>query len=414
MYETTYVQAKANGFKNCPEILRKKLDYLTEVSNTMGHDMSALNLSLVDAIDPSDKRALNKVLFSMSSASVPVDRLSKFREVTSSLAEFDKAIATSMQLKLKDELHYALTQANEFHRVMSGKLELATITQDKLNEVLGLKYSIATEIEKVLKAGFWTFQGFDKSLGTLKFVTTNEVVMSGSGAYSSTKLNMGYYQVVLAIRSGSLRLYKFKGNRVYSDYYYHPYCSSSGDICFGNSTDAANKMRTNREYGKWFELLASLLCYYDQNSNPYVHFSEFVKIPQQVDTASSMQVGPATTESVWVDESRCSICGRPTDYCNCHYCEACDVHYADGSSCGGHYCDRCGECYGENQCEEHWCSICGEYTWGDDGCTNGCCTSCDSTDRRCNRCRSCGLHNGEHEPECSDAPAPEPDTEPTF
>jgi hypothetical protein len=358
----------------------------------------------VDGVDPNDKRALNKLLFTMSSASVPVDRLAKFREILGPLDKFDTEIGNNLKLKTKDEMLFALTQAQEYHRAMNQKLDIATSCNDKLNEINGHKFSIIPELEKVLRAGFWSFHEFNQSLGVLEFVTTNEVVMAGSGTYSDIKLAMGYYKVSLTLRSGALKLHKFKGNRIYIEAYYHPYCSSSGDICFGNSTDAANKMRASREYGKWFELLANLLCYYDQNSNPYVHFSEFVKIPQQ----GSPQPSAVTADS----EDCCDLCNLGDAACECHYCEACDERFQDGGTCSGHVCPVCSECFGENTCEDHFCSICGEYSRSDDGCSNDCCTECERTDSRCTRCRSCGQHD--HESDCEQAPAPEPDTEPTF
>lgn len=409
MYETTYVQAKANGFVNCPEHLKVKLDYLREVANTLGHDMSSLDLSLVDAVDPKDKRALNKLLFTMSSASVPVDRLAKFREIMGPLSKFDAEIGNNLKLKTRDEMLFALTQAQEYHRAMSQKLDIATSCNDKLNEINGHKFSIIPELEKVLRAGFWSFHEFIASLGVLEFATTNEVVMVGSGTYSDIKLAMGYYKVTLTLRSGALKLQKFKGNRIYADAYYHPYCSSSGDICFGNSTDAANKMRASREYGKWFELLANLLCYYDQNSNPYVHFSEFVRIPQQ----GSPQQGSPPEVTADSDDC-CGLCSRNNDSCECHYCEACAERYPDGGNCSGNFCPECSECHGGNRCEDHYCWICNEYSRSDDGCANDCCTECDRTDSRCRRCRECGMHGGDHAAGCDEAPEPEPEPEPTF
>ena len=122
------------------------------------------------------------------------------------------------------------------------------------------------------------------------------------------------------------------------DGYYHPYISSSGKICWGDSVEVANKFLLEYKFKEYLEHLKSLLCDFSTTSTPYMDLMSFWKAQQR-------KLGLEEPEP-----ELCETCDEEIDNCACYTCQGCDERVRERNMCTEDECMRCDGCGHHEDC----------------------------------------------------------------
>lgn len=354
----TFGALRRNRFQDCDPNSQRVCQYLEQLSaqtNTVIDDWSML--AFFD-IDPTDKRAINRVFFAQK------DETTKNLEGVSIACEEAIAEVTLQTNIARDARIAALIthrkhDSNEAKNYQTALQNCITAAWNSQKEIYALQERsatyIANDLRKLVLEGFWEFDSYEK--GALYLHTKHAVIMSESNpaAGIDKRVNLGRYKARLHIATMALSLERYLQNALHESYF-HPYCSESGTICWGNAGNTAAQLLIEGKLYEVCNLLASLLCTYVPSSTPYVRLLEFSKKSMRFDAGEN----PPSENN---NSSTCEYCEEDSDNCDC--------------------CQEC-ECIRDN-C--HCCSIC-------EGDANNCscCSTCESTDDNCDRCRNCDQH----------------------
>jgi hypothetical protein len=228
------------------------------------------------------------------------------------------------------------------------------------------------EIKKIATNSFWLL--LEVTSDRVTFGTRHAITMSyvNKEAGINMQVPLGRYKLIL-MYSGELNMVKWTNNITLSSHYYHPYCDTRGNICWGNAAALISQKIGREEFADIFSILASLLTTYDPTSTPWRTLDEFFNTHQ-----ATLPSGVRAPNAVEPDAT-CDCCGEIFDDCECYQCDWCDWRNAN------------------ERCDTHYCSVC------EDGNaeTCGCCNECSSPDDECHRCRECDYHDDEHARSCS-------------
>ncbi len=393
MYHALFVDSQANGFRGIAQEKLENFKYVAHLATLSSTSLVGRRTEEFVGVAAGDRPALNKILFSL--AAPVIDSASIFTaEVLASIADAQVGVSQHVTRVIGEERAarvHALRQIAVYHDEISNKLTEAMNHHDTINAMEGRSFEIKAEIEAVLAGGFYKFHSIVRN--TCHFTTANPVIMQEVTGTNRRRVNMGTYQIGLGLNSGSLTCQKHTNNMTVGGHW-HPYVSDRGNICWGSSNETAQKMLSQREFSKVFQLLASLLVNYDNTTTPYMRLLDFENEEQRRDSrralvpdapictvcnnpingedcgcivCSNCELRYDETGEHGVDHCSCESCGgcnelfAPGTTCeSCHYCDPCDRWYADGDSCDGNWCDRCDECTGNSSCGDHYCNGCHE------------------------------------------------------
>lgn len=391
-----FESAKRSGFNGLLPEQTKNLLYLEQLASTTQENIAEWDVS--EFLDAPDKRAINKLFFGKKETTTIDEKLVVDLMIYTEKAREQLKISEITQAKSNRD--YTLNQARAYHRNVQQKLDEARVYAKRIEMLEGRDNGdLQNQVKKIFQNPFYEFVRTDNpqpnvELGLLKFRTRKDVILTetNKAAGIDRRVNMGRYRIDVDMRTAYLKVLNLEGTLNCSGYW-HPYVSASGEICWGNATDSAHKMLVEGRIGDAMELLSSLLTHYDPTSTPYLDLYTFEK-----EAIRRGQVpGKKTADPLADAENRCSTCDEVTDYCECAYCDACEVTYNPDDNCGGFWCDTCHECAGTSRCETHWCPICA--TYNAENCA--CCRHCGETDEDCTRCPGCDQHEG-HAENCSE------------
>jgi predicted transcriptional regulator len=354
----TFGDLRRNRFQDCDPNSQRVCQYLEQLSaqtNTVIDDWGMLAFF---GIDPTDKRAINRVFFAQK------DESTKNLEGVSVACE---AAIVETRLRTKEAHDARITrlisnrtlnhkEAKKYQTALQNHITAAWNSQKEIYALQerGATY-IADDLRKLVLESFWEFDCYEN--GALYLRTKHAVIMSESNpaAGIDRRVNLGRYKARLHVATMALSVERYLQNALHESYF-HPYCSTSGIICWGNAGNTATQLLSEGKLYEVCNLLASLLCTYVLSSTPYIRLLEFSKKSMRFDAGEN----PPRENN---NTSTCEYCEEDFDNCDC--------------------CEEC-ECIRDN-C--HCCSIC-EYDAN--GCS--CCDTCESTDDNCKRCRICDAH----------------------
>lgn len=410
-HDRTFAVIKASRFQGVSAEFKKDLLYLEQLASATNVNIDGWDTDLLGVVPRGDKRAINKLFFDRVNSNDDTKKaLEAFEPVLKEVEAVLKNRYNRVVRTIDQEIQYCLDQSNAYLREYNGtmtRLHQQRIQKDAISQ-RGVE-SMRDEMLKVIKNRFWTYNS--RAGNVLYFHTTNDVILSevNAAAGVNRRINFGRYKVSLNLETCMAKVLRHERN-ITTTSYYHPYVSSSGEICWGNAGQTATNLSKECKYGDYMDLLAGLLSNYAPDTTPYYRLSDFATHVGNDGTQAPQEHGSMCEHCDQPEDDceceRCDTCSQVEDDCDCHYCEACDVRYADGDSCEGHFCERCGECAGSDPCERHYCETCESYTLRDGVCDDGCCRECEETNDNCDRCRECDQHDG-HDSGCSNAPQPE-------
>lgn len=331
-----------------------------------------------------DRRAINKRLYEchdLEKKGLTVD----LRGMESKLASFGKSIVETGRARQLTTLQSQFTNHKynyeDYQRHFQNEMNAAWTV---MNQIEALKASPPLDFveitKKILEQGFWKFETLNEKELWFEFSNIPPVIMAAKNAKAGIdyKVYMGYYSARLYFgQSLSVRVFpKAENLKTPGGNYYHPYVSSTGNVCWGNASQTVQNHLIAGEFVEVFNLLSVLMTTYDLTSGPYVSLETFHAV------AKENALRPAATEEP-EEVEMCGTCDHEVDDCRCSACSICDeVYYEDR---------ECNCCYNCDSTEDN-CNCCG---------------SCGETDEDCDRCRDCDRHEG-HENGCSsEAPQPE-------
>lgn len=388
------------GFINAHDLepsQQKIFNYVVQLAATTNTNIKDWELAAFESLDPSDKRAINKVFFEkQSSASTePKVEIDLAKTIDTMKSRFD-AIKQAELRRLEASRQAALGYCRSYYQ--SFEQELTKAHNDYLR-IVQLKgqgaESLERPIQAILSSTFFTLARQEYN-GWLYFHTP-EIRLTEKNPRSGVnrEVAMGRYLIELRAEVPSVKVFTRQHN-IFSAGYYHPYVNTEGKICWGNAADTAAKLLSAMEFDKVFDLLAALLTTYSPDATPYRTLADFERISKAGGETICEHCDELDSNC---ECSFCDTCEQLSDECECHYCEACDQRYQEGDTCDGNYCTYCGECYGPDEmCDRHYCGICNEYS-RDRDCA--CCGECGETNDSCERCRECDSHGG-HDRSCSE------------
>lgn len=356
---TTFAELRKTRFQTLSATSRGVCEYLEQLSQQTGTVIDGWTLDAFEGIDPSDRRAINRVFFARKDATPTLDPRDEERLAVAGEALEEVRVTRLNELRENKETY--MRNARTSIASHKSHVSRAWNVQKEIFALEGRPASyVIDEVKKVIASGFWKFHGYEDNC--LQLETAVEPVMTdiNPAVNRNVRLNMGTYLGVLNVRQMSMHVERFKQNPVTDGGYFHPYVDSEGDICWGDSGGPASNLLAEGNISGIYELLANLLTTYGTGT-PYVRLDDLAR-SRRLDADDEVE-----------DEDTCDDCGNHEDECECYYCDVCERRT------------------GTTRCRDHWCRICRDYQSDDE---HGCCTTCNNTRHDCTCCRECGESDG--------------------
>jgi hypothetical protein len=225
--------------------------YINQLCGQSGISSDDFKKTIVSIPALQDKKEINKLFFAFLKNRTKPTIGSKKALAKKATTIAEQALAAekrSILAQIKDKNHDLNYWFDNIKKVQKSI--------DELNKRL-VKPAIdfESEIKKIIEQGFWINPRMTKD--SLSFTTANEVICQDVRPGVNKTLNLGKYTAKLNLKSFGMSVTSQKFKHRYDNR--HPYVSSSGGICFGDSSDTFDKYRRAFDIEKMFRLLASLL-----------------------------------------------------------------------------------------------------------------------------------------------------------
>lgn len=365
----TFADLHLKGYTGISQDMMKDVLYLEQLASSTSQRIDDLKpIELLSPIKRGDKRAINKLFFSLVE-----DRKQVLGELNSeTFARIQKVMFDASEKRKQreiDDLNYYIADAE---RSVAGRVNSLNEAVKNLREKYDRKLMLERQtpadcmanFQAILKNPFFTFERF--AYNTAYFVTTADVVMrQKQNALGVDKsVNFGRFRFSLDILNSKLHATQFENNLVCKSGYWHPYIDREGTICFGTAGDSVNKWLAYREFGKIFDILAALLVTFDSGSIPYIGLDIFI---HEEAAGLTKRVSP----------KKCDDCGCPEADCECPFCGTCTEkgHYSADCPEKDKRCRDCGTMKDKCRCNENYCGDCDHYQ-----------SDCECSEEECSAC----------------------------
>lgn len=352
---------------NPEPVIKKTLNYLSDLANNTGHNISHWNLDeifvsdgkLIGSPTEINKRFFERIKIEAVVSDPKLTSLSV--EDAEKIAVFDRKVLAHQRATFDDKIS---TELGRIKELCGSIMQRQAIVKEYRDKKSSLKVVTSTWVNDVLSLGFFTLHEVGPEYDPYILFTTRPVVLSQKRADGvELRVPFGVYTVKVLPLSSSIFLNKGKDNVTIGGYW-HPFVSDRGIICWGTAQQAVSDMIGN---GQWFEvmrLLASLLTTYP-GTTPYRSLDDFYF--HGVDKAGLRP---------WLDPK---LAPKPF----CRYCEELEIdqefhcenevnHNSECGDCGAEYrpgelalrgrrhrcdieCEQCGANYpdgDDHECED--------------------------------------------------------------
>lgn len=258
----------------------KILNYITELSHTVGVDVSTWDIDEVFGGENGltyQPIEINKKFFEKTKASsAPVTN-----KMTEDQIKGVVALQETYVKKIRQQIAQEMTTQESNIRSYSTNIDqCARKIADLHQKYTGAKSELVQHVTKIVELGFFNFSesmasNENSSYRYVKFTTNLVILRYKRGDGVNYEVPFGNYKVVLFPENCVLKVYPNADNIWAPSGYFHPYISKDNLICWGPTSDTASKLLAAGDFTSVFKLLASLLTQYHTGTTPYCSIENF-------------------------------------------------------------------------------------------------------------------------------------------
>jgi hypothetical protein len=295
---------------------RKTLNYLADLANTVGVDLSEWDIVSTfgdgDALVGSPTE-LNKRFFEKMKTQALVKKdMTLTEEQLKTLSRFEAGAIKALQSDVDQEINSAINSI----RGWAQRQEEAQLTLKRsFEKKRSLTFSIIDQINEINSQGFFSFFLVDDYNKAVIFNSKPVVLSYKRNDGVEFRVPMGTFRLHIYPTNARVALYKDTNNVIY-DAHYHPFVAYHGRICWGTGSEIASRLIAEGKYSQIANLLASLLTTYP-GTTPYVALETFYIYGKnsmgEQPWRTNKEIKTTFPDQARLNRNECSDCGQ--EYC---------------------------------------------------------------------------------------------------